>query len=170
MRFTFFPGRCDIMCMDTDLDAADRTIVRLLQADAHVRLDALADATGLSVATVQRRAARLRRAGVILGATTVLDPAALEQAMTFVVAVEMERERPDQLDAFAHAAVAEPQVQQCHYVTGEGDFMLICTAADMAGFEDLTRRLLLGQPNVRRFRTSVVMRTHERTLAVPVEP
>ena len=80
----------------------------------------------------------------------------------------MERERADQLDSFARAACAEPQVQQCHYVTGEGDFVLICTARDIADFEALTRRLLHADPNVRRFRTSVAMRTYKRTLEMPV--
>lgn len=150
------------------LDAADRILLDRLQADAHARLDALAHATGLSVATVQRRVARLRRDGVIAGAVAVLDPARLGRPMTFVVAVEMERERPDQIDAFARAASAEPQVQQCHYVTGEGDFVLICTARDMDDFDALARRLLHAEPNVRRFRTSVAMRTYKRGLALPV--
>ena len=116
--------------MPSRLDAADRTILSLLQADAHAKLDALADAAGLSVATVQRRIARMRRDGTIRGAVTLLDPDRLDQRMTLIVAVEMERERPDQLDAFARAACAEP--------------------------------------NVRRFRTSVAMRTYKRSLDVPV--
>lgn len=149
-------------------DSADHVILRHLQDNSHVKLDTLAAATGLSVATVQRRIARLRKTGVIKGAVTLLDPGQLGYPMTFIVAVEMERERPDQLDAFARTACAEPQVQQCHYVTGEGDFILICLAQSMDDFEELTRRLFLAEPNVRRFRTSVVMKTRKRTLDVPV--
>ncbi|QFT61773.1 Leucine-responsive regulatory protein [Roseivivax sp. THAF30] len=160
---------CHNGIMQSPLDAADRTILARLQADAHAKLETLAQAAGLSVATIQRRIARLRADGTIAGTVTLLDPARLGQGMTFVVAVEMERERPDQLDAFARAACAEPQVQQCHYVTGEGDFVLICTAKDMDDFEALTRRLFLGEPNVRRFRTSVAMRTYKRSLDLPVE-
>ena len=65
-------------------------------------------------------------------------------------------------------ARAEPQVQQCYYVTGEADFTLICTAHDMAGFEALTHRLFFDNTNVRKFRTSVVMDRVKVGLSVPV--
>lgn len=140
-----------------ELDDADRTILAALQADTRSSPDALADATGLSTATVQRRVKRLRDSGVIARETTVLDPGALGWAMTFVVLVEMERERIDVLDAFKRRMRGEPQVQQCYYITGEADFALVCLARDMVDYERLTRRLFFDDANVRRFRTSVVM-------------
>ncbi len=51
----------------------------------------------------------------------------------------------------------EDRVQQCYYVTGEGDFTLICTVRDMEDFEDLTHELFINNANVKRFRTAVVM-------------
>lgn len=74
------------MMMPT-FDNADRTLLATLQRNAQVKLDQLADETGLSVATVQRRLTQLRRSGVIAGTVAVLDPAALGQAMTFVVLI-----------------------------------------------------------------------------------
>ena len=143
-----------------ELDPADRTLLALLQKDGRTALDRMADATGLSAATVQRRVKRLREAGVIARESAVLDPASLGWAMTFLVLVEMERERIDVLDAFRRRMRSEPQVQQCYYITGDADFALICLARDMADYEQLTRRLFFDDMNVRRFRTSVVM---ERT-------
>lgn len=140
-----------------DLDASDRLILAALQGDARTPLDHLADDTGLSAATVQRRVRRLRVAGVIAYEKAILDPDALGWAMTFLVLVEMERERIDVLDGFRRRMRAEPQVQQCYYVTGEADFALICLARDMADYEALTRRLFFADAEVRRFRTSVVM-------------
>ena len=144
----------------TELDPADRTLLALLQADGRTPLDRMAEATGLSAATVQRRVKRLREAGVIERESAVLDPASLGWTMTFLVLVEMERERIDVLDAFRRRMRSEPQVQQCYYITGDADFALICLARDMADYEQLTRRLFFDDMNVRRFRTSVVM---ERT-------
>lgn len=89
--------------------------------------------------------------------------------MTFVVMVELERERLDQIDAFTRRAEAEPMVQQCYYLTGEADFCLICTASNMAAFEELTKRLFFEDSNVRRFRTSVVMGRKKIGLEVPIE-
>lgn len=152
-----------------DLDDTDRRLLALLQTDARMPLDRLADAVGTSSATVQRRTKRLRDAGVIAGESAVLDPRALGYPMTFLVTVELERERAHDLDAFRRALVAEPQVQQAYYVTGETDFALICLARDMDDFEALTRRLFIDRPNVRRFRTNVVMNRTKVGLDVPVE-
>lgn len=153
----------------TELDPADRILLALLQADARTPLERMAEATGLSAATVQRRVKRLREAGVIAREAAVLDPASLGWAMTFLVLVEMERERIDVLDAFRRRMRAEPQVQQCYYITGEADFALICLARDMDDYERLTRRLFFDDMNVRRFRTSVVMERSKVGLDVGTE-
>ena len=149
-------------------DAADRAILDQLQQDANVNLDQMAHVSGLSVPSVQRRLKRLRTSKVIAQEIAVLDPKALGQTMSFIVMVELERERLDQLDAFRRAARQEPQVQQCYYVTGEADFVLICTARDMEDFEALTHRLFFDNANVRRFRTSVVMERSKVGLSLPL--
>ncbi len=150
------------------LDKADRILLDRLQADASLGVDALADACGLSVASVQRRLKRLRTSGVIEREAAIVSPAAVGMPMTFVIMVELERERREQLAAFRAAIRDEPQVQQAYYVTGESDFALVCVARDMADFEALTHRLFFENGNVRRFRTSVVMERTKVGLSVPV--
>lgn len=156
------------MNMVMNLDHIDRHLLVLLQDESRVSPEHLASEVGASVATVQRRLKRLRASGVILREGAQLDPQALGYAMTFLVLVELERERAQDLDAFRRVVRDEPLVQQAYYVTGEADFALICLARDMADFEALTRRLFLERPNVRRFRTSVVMDRTKIGLDVPV--
>jgi len=139
------------------IDKADIAILNTLQENARTSLEQLAHLTGLSSASVQRRLKALRDSGFILREIAVVDPVKLGQKMSFVILVELERERPEQIDVFVRRASIEPQVQQCYYVTGEADFCLICTASDMEDFEELTHRLFFEDTNVRRFRTSVVM-------------
>lgn len=150
------------------LDQADRILLDQLQTDATQGIDALAHACGLSVASVQRRLKRLRASGVIAREVAQLEPAAVGMPMTFMIMVELERERREQLAAFRAAIRDEPQVQQAYYVTGESDFALVCVAKDMADFEALTQRLFFENGNVRRFRTSVVMERTKIGLTVPV--
>ncbi|MBU2867569.1 Lrp/AsnC family transcriptional regulator [Pacificibacter marinus] len=139
------------------IDSADIAILDTLQKDARVGLEKLAHISGLSTASVQRRLKSLRETGVIDREVALLDPQKLGQSMSFVVMVELERERLDQIDQFVRQTRKEPQVQQCYYVTGDADFCLICTAKNMQDFEQLTHRLFFENSNVRRFRTSVVM-------------
>jgi len=150
-----------------ELDDIDRRLLDLLQVDARQSLERLAGEVGLSGAAVQRRVKRMRDAGVIVRDVVEVDPAAVGLPMTFIVVVELERERADQIDAFRRKAASEALVQQCYYVTGEGDFVLIALAQSMDDFEAMTRRLFFDDANVRRFRTSVVMGKALRSLPVP---
>lgn len=139
------------------IDEADIKILNTVQENARTSLEQLTHVTGLSSASVQRRLKALRDSGVIVREIAVVDPLKLGIQMSFVILVEMERERPDQIDLFVNRISKEPRVQQCYYVTGEADFCLICTTKDMQEFEELTHRLFFDDTNVRRFRTSVVM-------------
>jgi DNA-binding Lrp family transcriptional regulator len=113
--------------------------------------------TGYPLVKVNSRQARRFAAALgILAKTDRIDAAMLTR-MTFLILVEIERERLDQLDAFRRKTKAEPQVQQCYYITGEADFALIALAKDMEDFEQLTHRLFFEDANVKRFRTLVVM-------------
>lgn len=156
------------MTDDMTLDAFDREILRHVQRDARMTGEDIGAAIGLSAAAVQRRLKRMREIGVIVAEVAVVDPRAVGQTMSFIVGVEMERERADMLDAFRRAACADPNVQHCYYVTGAADFILIVTARDMDDFQAFTRRLLFDNPNIRRFTTSVVMARDKTSQIVPV--
>ena len=153
----------------TDLTSSDITILRLLQQNARNRLDDIAAESGLSVATVQRRIKTFKASGIITDEQMMITPQAVGYDMTFIIMVELERERLDQLDAFRRKAKAEPQVQQCYYITGEADFALIVLAKDMEDFEHLTHRLFFADKNIKHFRTSVVMSRTKVGLSVPLE-
>lgn len=156
------------MAEESLLDDFDRMILRRVQVDVRTTGEDIGADIGLSAAAVQRRLKRLRQLGVIAAEVAVVDPAAVGQAMGFIVGVEMERERADVLDAFRRQARADPNVQQCYYVTGSADFVLVVVARDMADFEAFTRRLLLDNEDIRRYTTNVVMARDKTGLAVPV--
>lgn len=148
--------------------ASDQIILRMLQTNSRERLETIAIETGLSVATVQRRVRNMKADGTIMAETALINPKSVGYAMTFLIFVELEHERIDQIDAFRRKAKAEPQVQQCYYVTGEADFAIIALAKDMEDYEHLTHRLFFKDSNVKRFRTSVVMDRTKVGLDVPL--
>ncbi len=151
------------------LDATDRRLLALVQADNLLPMEELAARVGASRSAVQRRLKRLRAAGVIAADVAVVRPEAVGLAMTFIVEVEFERERPDLLDEFRRSVRALPEVQQCYYVTGRADFILVLLTRDMAAFERLTRQVFTENPNIRRFHTNVVVGRVKVGMGVPVE-
>lgn len=151
-----------------DLSAVDQTILRIMQQNSSSRLEEIAQEAGASVATIQRRLRLLRQNGVIEGEVALVNPKAVGQTMTFLILVELERERIDILDTFRRKVTAEPQIQQCYYITGEADFALVALASDMDEYQLLIQRLFFDDKNVKRFRTSVVMDRTKVSLSVPV--
>jgi len=79
----------------------------------------------------------------------------------------VESERIDQIDALKRNFQACPQVQQCYYVAGECDFVLIFCVRNMAQYTQLTRELFFDNPNVKRFKTLVAMNRVKVGLEVP---
>ncbi|WP_414936266.1 Lrp/AsnC family transcriptional regulator [Amycolatopsis sp. cmx-11-51] len=153
-----------------DLDRMDVAILSCLQSDARTIAESIGAKVGLSAAAVQRRIKRLRETGVIEREVAVLSPRALGLSMTFVVMVEMERESLAILDGFRRQVLGDDNVQQCYYVTGNADFVLVVTCRDMADFEAFTRRMFFDNPNVRHFTTSVAMDRVKTGLTLPLEP
>ncbi|WP_425996641.1 Lrp/AsnC family transcriptional regulator [Caulobacter sp. DWR1-3-2b1] len=151
-----------------NLDAFDLAILDILQRDNSTPQRTIGEAVNLSAPAVQRRIRKLEAAGVITANVAVIDPPSVGQAVTLLVEVHLENERLDLLDAAKARLIAEQQVQQCYYVTGDADFMLVITVPTMADYEALTRRLFFDGGNVKRFRTLVVMDRVKVGLGVPL--
>jgi len=151
-----------------NLDSFDLAILAILQRDNTTPQRLIGEAVNLSAPAVQRRIKRLEEAGVIQGNIAHVDPASVGQALTIFVEVELESERADLIDAAKRSFAAAPEVQQCYYVTGEADFVLVVIVPTMAAYEALTRRLFFDNANVRKFKTFVAMDRVKVGLAVPM--
>ncbi|WP_299396736.1 Lrp/AsnC family transcriptional regulator [Pelagibius sp.] len=151
-----------------DLDHFDVALLNELQRDNRQTSEALAAAVGLSPTACQRRIKRLREAGTIRADVAVLDPAKVGRRATFIVQVDLARGRADIIDGFKRDMQKIPEVQQCYYVTGESDFIVIIVAEDIAHYEALTRRIFFDNPDIRKFHTQVVMDSVKLGLTVPL--
>jgi Lrp/AsnC family transcriptional regulator, leucine-responsive regulatory protein len=157
------------MPQNNPLTPADRMLLNLLQRDATMTIDALARAANLSPSSAQRRVQRLRDEKVIIGTTAIVDPHSVGRTITLLVELELERDRPELLPALQSWIAKTDAVQQAWYVTGHGDLLLVVTAKSIEDFDALMERLMTENRNVRKFTTSVALKTLKRGLAVPVE-
>ncbi|PBC23536.1 MULTISPECIES: Lrp/AsnC family transcriptional regulator [unclassified Mesorhizobium] len=148
------------------LDSFDFAILAILQRDNTTPQRLIGEAVNLSAPAVQRRIKRMEQAGVIASNVAIIEPAAVGQPI--FVEVELESERTELIDGAKRQFSQTPEVQQCYYVTGEADFILVITVADMGAYEALTRKLFFGSNNVRKFRTFVAMDRVKVGLTVPL--
>ncbi len=141
----------------TPLDAFDLAILRILQRDNQTPQRAIGEAVHLSAPSVQRRIRRMEAEGVIRANVVIVSPDSVGLPLTIIVEVELVAETPEEIDAAKERFRSAPEVQQCHYVTGEADFILTLVVASMSAYEDFTRRAFFGAGNVRKFRSFVSM-------------
>ncbi len=138
------------------LDRFDLAILDIVQTDNRTPLKTIAERVNLSTAAVQRRIRRLEDEGVITRNIAVVDPNAVGQPITIIVEVTTERTHIEELDAM-RALLKTPEVQQCYYVTGEADFVLVVNVETMEAYEALARKLFYENRNVKMFRSMVVL-------------
>lgn len=150
-----------------EIDDFDRKILEIVQRCNRTTSEVIGESVGLSPAAVQRRLKRMRQEGIIEADVAVVSRNALGRPMTFVVQVTLERERVDLLVDFKRQMLSNPQVQQCYYVTGGYDFVIILTAADMAAYEEFTQMYFFNNKNIKGFYTNVVMDAVKTGMYIP---
>lgn len=151
------------------LDDFDFALLDAIQRDATLSQVELGTRVNLSSAAVNRRLKKLTEDGVIRKTVALVEPARLGYSLTIIAEVEVESERLDLLDTMKRSFIACPQVQQCYYVAGECDFVLVFLVKDMAQYTTLTRELFFENNNVKRFKTLVSMSNVKLGLEVPTE-
>nr|WP_312953505.1 Lrp/AsnC family transcriptional regulator [Stenotrophomonas pavanii] len=150
------------------LDSFDRAILDLLQRDNTLPQREIAEAVHLSAPAVQRRIKRLQDGGVIAANVAVVDAARVGRPLTIIVEVRVVSEQRDSVEPFKRRVQDDPAVQQCYSITGDGDFLLLVSAASMEEYEAITERLFSADDNIERFRTSVALGTLKRSFEVPL--
>jgi Lrp/AsnC family transcriptional regulator, leucine-responsive regulatory protein len=139
------------------LDRIDLRILRVLQDDARVTHQKLADQVHLSASSVHERVKRLQRDGFILGYRAQLNPDKLGAALMVFVEVLLDRTVHDVMDSFKAAVQARPEILECHLVAGGFDYLLKTRVADMSAYRHFIGSGIWNLPGVRETRTYVVM-------------
>lgn len=150
------------------LDNFDLAILRILQKDNTLPHRLIGEQVNLSAPSVQRRIKRLVSAGFITMQSAIVDPARLDRPLTIIVEVELKAETGGTIDVVKQCFADAPEVQQCYYVTGETDFVLIILVSDMAEYEALTQRLFFSNDTIRKFKTFVTMDRTKVSLSIDI--
>lgn len=154
---------CKIHTMptDTDLDAIDRRILRVLQAQGRITYDELAAQVSLSPSATLRRVKRLEDGGVIAGYAAQLRPERVGLGLAAYVSVRIEKQTDRQprnpKELFGAAVQGWPEVLECVALSGEVDFLLRVQVADMAQYSRFISETLLAHPTVLDCRSSFVL-------------
>ncbi|MER9664639.1 Lrp/AsnC family transcriptional regulator [Mesorhizobium sp. M0159] len=152
-----------------DLDRADAALLEAVQRNNRLTSEELAVIANLSPTACQRRLKRLRKERVIEADVSIINPKAVGRDISMLVLVSLERERHDIIDRFKKAIRESRDVMTCYYVTGDADFVLLVTAENMESYEQFTRQFFYENPNIKGFKTMVVMDRVKAGFELPIE-
>jgi len=160
------------MDIEISLDAIDRRILQVLQAQGRCTYDELAAQVSLSPSAALRRVKRLEECGVIAGYVALLSPEHVGLGLTAYINVRLEKHTASQkrspMDLFAAAVQTWPEVVECAALTGEMDYLLRVLVRDMAHYARFITESLLKHPSVQDCKSSFVLQRLKGTTALPV--
>jgi Lrp/AsnC family leucine-responsive transcriptional regulator len=143
--------------MPEDLDPFDRAILRELAAEGRMPATELARRIGLSKSPTQARLKRLEEAGAIRGYRAVLDRVRMGEAHVAFVEVRLSDTREAALQAFNRAALAVPEIEECHMIASRFDYLLKVRTGDIAAYRRVLAERISALPFVAQTSTYVAM-------------
>jgi Lrp/AsnC family transcriptional regulator, leucine-responsive regulatory protein len=149
------------------LDATDRRLLALLQADSALTNQELARRAHVSPATCLRRVRQLVERGVIERQVAILSPDVLP-GLTAILEVTMDVQSAEALAAFEAHVLPVAAVQQCYRVSTGPDFVLIVHTPDMTAYHDFVHSTLTGAANVRNVRSFFAVKRSKFSPAIAV--
>ncbi|MCW8944473.1 MAG: leucine-responsive transcriptional regulator Lrp [Sedimenticola sp.] len=150
------------------LDRIDRRILEKLQSDGRISYVELGKAVGLSTSPCLERVKRLEQDGFIKGYRAILNPQLLNASLLIYVEVSLDYNSSDIFDQFRTAILQLPQVQECHLVSGDFDYLIKVRISDMAAYRALLGEIMQGLPGVRDTKSYVVMEELKESLTISI--
>ena len=152
----------------SSLDDLDQKILRLVQQDADLGIEKIAELVGSSRTPVWNRLRRLKANGYIRRTVALLDADKLGLLETFFVSIRTDQHSQEWLDAFAAIVQESPEIQEVHRLTGDIDYLMKVKVASSREFDAFYKRFI-GRINLFNVTSSLAMETLKESteLVVP---
>ncbi|MBP7064142.1 MAG: Lrp/AsnC family transcriptional regulator [Ferrovibrio sp.] len=131
-----------------ELDSIDRHILGILQEDAALPVQVVAERVGLSPNPCWRRIKQLEAAGVIERRVALVNAAAVGLGVTAFVSIRTNQHNADWLQSFARGVQSIPEIVECHRMSGDIDYLLKVVVRDIQHYDRVYRRLIAAVPGL----------------------
>ena len=150
------------------LTEQDRRLLRLLQDNARISNQELAERAGMSASACWRRVRALEEAGVIRRYAALLDADKAGSRFHAIAHVSLTRHDHGHVDTFIAEVTRRPEVLDCFATTGEADYHLRVVCADLDAYNRFLEGFLFRLPGIANVRTNLVLKSIKQETAVPL--
>jgi Lrp/AsnC family leucine-responsive transcriptional regulator len=152
--------------MSHSLDEIDIQILKHLQKDGRAQRNKLAEIVHLSVPSVSERMRKLEEKELIMSYNAILDSKKFKFDITSFVFVEVDGS--ENYSRFVENVNNEPEILECHSITGDGSHILKIRTENTESFEKLLSKIQSWN-GVNKTRSNVVLSSFKETRELPVE-
>jgi Lrp/AsnC family transcriptional regulator len=124
------------------MDATDLKILSLLQQDASLTVQEIAERVHLSPTPCWRRIQKLEAEGVIRARVALLDARRLGAGVTVFVRIKTGNHSMAWYQRFARAVRDMPEIVEFYRMSGDIDYLLRIVVPDIAGYDAVYKRLI----------------------------
>ena len=150
------------------LDATDRKILEILQANSNITNAQLAKEIGLSPAPTLERVNKLETSGVIKSYHAVINPGSVGLGVSTFVMASLKGHNKDNIDKFITAIKRIPEIVECHHLTGAADFILKIVCVDIAAYQQLMLERVSNIDVVDSLQSMVILSTFKDSKSLPI--
>ena len=154
--------------MPEPLDRYEKRILALLQQDASLSTAAIAEKVGLSSSPCWRRIDRLEREGFIKRKVALVDRKKIGLNAQIFAQIKLNAHGRANLDEFADAIRAFPEVLECYVLMGSVDFLIRIVATDIEAYERFFFDRLSQLPGVQEVNSTVALSEIKATTELPI--
>ena len=148
-------------------DEFDLKILSLVQNDATLTVNEIAERVNLSPNACWRRIKKLEEDGVIRKRVALLDPAKLGAGVTVFVTIRATEHSDRWLEEFAAAVARIPEVVEFYRMSGDADYLLKLQVADIAAYDSVYKKLIRSV-RLSDVSSAFAMEEIKHTTAVPL--
>jgi Lrp/AsnC family transcriptional regulator, leucine-responsive regulatory protein len=153
---------------ELQLDARDRSILKLLQEDGRITNAELAERVHLSPSACLRRVKQLEDSGLIKSYAMFLDEKIAGFSGTAYVSVTLDQQGRGALDRFEAAVQQHTEIMECYLLAGTHDYLLRVVYRNSSDFERIHTDVITQLPGVSRVQSTLTLRTIKRTSSLPL--
>ena len=149
------------------MDQKDLKILTILQNDAALSMNDLADRCSMSKTAVWRRVRALEQSGVIKKRVTLLDSEAMGFGLTIFALVRTNQHSDAWFSTFRKAVASIPEILEFPRTSGDLDYLLRIVARDMRHYDDVYKRLI-REVDFADVSSTFVMETFKSDTQLPI--
>lgn len=153
--------------MEINLDATDRQILDLIQHDATLSVQDIADRVNLTVSPCWRRIQNLEQKGVIERRVALLNREKLALGIDVFVFIKTNAHNDDWLQGFSDALSELPEVCEAYRMSGDVDYLLRVVVQNIEAYDAFYKRLV-SKVRLSDVSSSFAMERMKYTTALPI--